>query len=131
MEPLITPGARLFIKITASAQHLYLGDIILFFRNHQAIVHRIIWVSSTNGVRRYLTKGDNNRVVDGWVSPNQILGRIEKIDTPLGSLVRTKCYLTLNRFLLIYSWISVGIPQVLNTNLPRKVFRFWAETLLR
>lgn len=54
---------------------LAVGDIICVSKNKKMFVHRVIYRT-----HKYLiTKGDNNRIADGKVSKNNIIGIVKKI----------------------------------------------------
>ena len=51
------------------------GDIIVFTRNEQRVIHRVVKIEQINGQTRYYTKGDANNTVDtGFVTEAEIIG---------------------------------------------------------
>ena len=69
-------------------EKIKIGDVISFKNDGQIITHRIVDISDTNGVKRYITKGDNNNVPDlQKISFEQIEG-VEILRIPyLGQIV--------------------------------------------
>ena len=64
MEPNINKGDIILIKKPKKEEKIKIGDVISFKNDGQIITHRIVDISDTNGVKRYITKGDNNNVPD-------------------------------------------------------------------
>ena len=83
MEPNI-----ILIKKPRNEEKIKVGDIVSFFNDGQTITHRIVDITDTNGVKRYITKGDNNNVPDlQKISFEQIEG-VEVLRIPyLGQIV--------------------------------------------
>lgn len=51
------------------------GQVIVFKRNKNMIVHRVVEIQNINGVARYYTKGDANEDIDaGYVIDSEIIG---------------------------------------------------------
>lgn len=78
MEPTIMTGDLIITK-EAEFDKLQVGDIISFLSEEQDTViiktHRIIKVNEQNGVKTYVTKGDNNDAEDeGYVSEEDFVG---------------------------------------------------------
>lgn len=72
MEPKLYPG-DLIITFKSNPKKLKVGDIITFKSNNQVITHRIEQINE-NG---YITKGDNNDVVDEEiVKEDDIIGKV-------------------------------------------------------
>ena len=98
METEIKTGDIVVVK-EVPLDEIKLNDIIAFKEDGIVITHRIIEIIDDNGVKKYITKGDNNNVKDnGFVLNEQIEGvykfRIEGlgnlamfIQTPIGMLV--------------------------------------------
>lgn len=98
METEIKTGDIVVVK-EVPIEEIKLNDIIAFKEDGIVITHRIVEIKDENGLRKYITKGDNNNVQDsGFVLKEQIEGiykfRIEGlgnlamfIQTPIGMLV--------------------------------------------
>lgn len=88
MEPNINKGDIILIKKPKKEEKIKIGDVISFKNDGQIITHRIVDISDTNGVKRYITKGDNNNVPDlQKISFEQIEG-VEILRIPyLGQIV--------------------------------------------
>lgn len=98
MEKVIFPGDLAIVK-EIDTKELKENDIIAFKDNNVVITHRIIKILEENGETKYITKGDNNDIVDdGFVKPTQVEGifkfRIARlgnlavfIQTPFGMII--------------------------------------------
>jgi signal peptidase len=87
MSPTFNSGDLIFIK-TCDPSKLEEGDIITFhtiINNEYALnTHRIVEITETDGVRSYVTKGDNNDVSDTHVIADgdivgKYIGKISKL----------------------------------------------------
>lgn len=63
------------------------GQVIIFEKDGERIVHRIIEIKNVNGEKRYITKGDMNQKADeNYITNDKIIGiykfRIKKIGYP-------------------------------------------------
>jgi hypothetical protein len=74
MVPLIRPGDRVFIIFTG-AENIKFGDILLFKRDGEFIVHRVLRTWRTPRVRYFLEEGDARHQL-GLVSAGKIIGRV-------------------------------------------------------
>lgn len=77
--------AVVFVKYTD--QEIEDGDVIIFTKNNQTVVHRVARIIENNGEAYYYTKGDNNETVDdGYITDEDIIGiskfRIKYIGYP-------------------------------------------------
>lgn len=70
----MSPFIRHEDVITIKAVRLHFGDIAAYVNpvNDRLAVHRIIHRSQ----EKFLLKGDNNSMVDGWITASDILGRV-------------------------------------------------------
>ena len=58
--------------------NLDIGDVIVFDKAGTQTVHRITEIKKYNDEYRYYTKGDaNSRQDDGYVTVNQIIGKVK------------------------------------------------------
>ena len=56
-------------------QHIEVGDVIVFTREDNKIVHRVMDIKKINGQLRYFTKGDANEGMDsGYITDANIVG---------------------------------------------------------
>ena len=63
MEPMIKPGDVILVDKATSIEEIYSlkeGDVIQFSRDAILISHRIVEIGEEEGVKVFLTKGDNN-----------------------------------------------------------------------
>lgn len=63
MEPVFYPGDLALVR-EVPADNLAEGDIIAFREENAVITHRIMAITSEEGERQYITKGDNNNTED-------------------------------------------------------------------
>lgn len=86
MESEIFPGDLVIVKEVDPSQ-LKEQDVIAFKEDNIVITHRIIEIVENNGVKKYITKGDNNNVKDnGFVLEKQIEGLYQFKISGLGNL---------------------------------------------
>lgn len=58
-------------------QIIEVGDVIVFTRDENKIIHRVVDIKKINGVYRYYTKGDANEGMDsGYITDSSIVGVI-------------------------------------------------------
>ncbi len=65
MEPTILKGDAIFVKEVLE-EEIKVNDIISFetTQNHTNVTHRVVEITTENGVKKYTTKGDNNNTED-------------------------------------------------------------------
>lgn len=93
MEPQFYAGDLLIGKTTDVGEDYNKGDIVFFESSYKADdgveykmvkCHRIIKIKDDNGIKYYLTKGDNNSIsdesTDGWLTDAKIVGIYETND---------------------------------------------------
>lgn len=77
MAPLIHPGDQIMVS-KVPAEQVRSGDIVLFSRNGELIVHRVLKIRLTNAGIRFVEKGDSSRVC-GLFSPDDVIGRVTMV----------------------------------------------------
>lgn len=92
MRPFIYDGDLLEVH-PCDPGGLQAGDIILYQTRFDGILaHRIYKIKDASGKKSFLPQGDANPSPDGWITPDQILGKVViiikqnrqwRIDTPL------------------------------------------------
>lgn len=85
MLPIIKPGSKVFIKPLDEncKRQLKLGDIIFFFprtNNKRHILHRIIKIKKLGSEIKIITRGDSKTLEDGYITNQNILGKVRKIE---------------------------------------------------
>lgn len=75
MEPTIPAGSYILAEKT-DAGDIKVGDVIMFYSRDAAIygkinTHRVVEINEENGVRSFITRGDNNPVNDKDPVPEQ------------------------------------------------------------
>ena len=70
-------GDVVIMHDVGSGEELHEGDIIVFNRDNERIIHRIVKISTVAGKERYYTKGDVNEKEDEkYVTRNDLVGRV-------------------------------------------------------
>ena len=77
MTGAIDKGDVVIMQKVDSGESLREGDIIVFNKRNERIVHRIIKISTVAGTDRYYTKGDINDSEDeGYVTEDELVGKV-------------------------------------------------------
>lgn len=85
MYPAIKPGS--FIYIDPGDEHPESGDIIGWKCDKGIVVHRLLRITSTDGVKKYVTRGDSLLTEDMPVTKELYAGKVIKIENPDGNPV--------------------------------------------
>jgi len=72
MKPVLDEGSNGIRIIPKSEGDIHIGDIITFEQSDKLIVHRVISKGLDGDGIYFITKGDNNEIIDGKVRFNQI-----------------------------------------------------------
>jgi len=78
MLPWVRPGDIASIR-RVSADAIRCGHVVLFRRNSQLFVHRVIEKHGAVGAARFRAKGDAHPTCDGIVEQQELLGRVVRI----------------------------------------------------
>lgn len=71
MEPALKQGDLVFLSANTSISG---GDIIVFEKNNETVIHRVVEITSTESFR---TKGDRNSYKDSFtVQKKEIIGKV-------------------------------------------------------
>ncbi len=92
MGEVMPKGSLLIVKEQSDYDQ---GEIITFQKNHlqrlaggsETITHRVIETRTKNDQVEYLTRGDVNRESDGWVSKQNVTGKVVSVIPVLGKLI--------------------------------------------
>ena len=103
------------------ASELRIGDIVFYRRaGGRHVAHRLIGKSENGGSLVLTTRGDNLRHLDASVFPEQVLGRVVRIEGRDGKLwVGGKIGSTLNRLLLYAGFGGSYTRDILRRGLTR------------
>lgn len=72
MKPTFRPGQVLYVR--PNVQDIQRGDVLVYKQHERFIVHRVLFTGTTG----YITRGDNNRLVDvAPIPPDMVVGRVE------------------------------------------------------
>lgn len=125
MEPTIMTGDAIFVK-QVSENDVKVGDIISFKDGDSVNTHRIIEIVENNGVKRYKTKGDNNKREDrNLVKYSQIEGKYEFRIKSFGKFIEIlKNKITLVILLIILVLVSTMQVRLSKKKLERKEKRY-------
>ena len=119
MEPGLPPGTLLVVRPTAAAD-LHIGDVVTYQLHSgkpDVVTHRIVRVeASSDGTRRYVTRGDANAVADASpVRAEQVRGRVWYAVPGIGWLAIVKNGTSLQPWLVgvgallvLYSLVSIA-----------------------
>lgn len=77
MAPLIHPGDRVLV-VSIPVERVRLGDIIVFKRNGDLIVHRVLKKLRTADNIRFMEKGDGTHM-SGLAGSDTVVGRVSMI----------------------------------------------------
>jgi len=79
MAPFIRHDSLLTLAVLQSSHSLEIGDIVLaaMHKYRKMVVHRIVACKNN----RYQIKGDNNLKSDGWFNREDLLGRVQSIES--------------------------------------------------
>ncbi len=67
MLPVLDKDSNGIRIVPENEEQIEIGDIITFEQDNQLIVHRVIEIGTDNEGTYFITKGDNNNVIDGKV----------------------------------------------------------------
>ena len=98
MNPAFDVGDLVILK-TIQPADVQVGDVIRYDRDFISVVHRVIEIQTSPNGLVFLTKGDNNNVVDPPVPQEYLRGKIVGIVPEVG-------------------WVSIGIRQVFGWGQP-------------
>lgn len=114
MMPTIKPGSVVIIQKTGTYQK---GDIVTFKSDPISTTHRIFKIVNRDGKDFFITKGDNNNVLDNDQTPAEnIIGKVIFIIPYLGMLLtflKTQLGLSLLIFLPTVIIILVELRKIL------------------
>ena len=74
MLPALWPGD--IVTIIAIADEPHVGEIILFQRRDQFVIHRVIGVTPSAGQTQIITRGDCMTDYDTAIAASEVLGRV-------------------------------------------------------
>lgn len=71
MEPNLYAGDIVFVNTNIDFGDVEIGDVIIFKHRDMNIVHRVIEATTIDGQKYLKTKGDANKVDDGFVATEE------------------------------------------------------------
>ena len=103
------------------ASELRIGDIVFYRRTGgRHVAHRLVSKSGNSGLLVLTTRGDNLKHLDASVFPEQVLGRVVRIEGRNGNLwVGGRIGSTLNRLLLYASFGGNYTRDILRRSLTK------------
>lgn len=72
MEPTLQTGDLVIVLRKISVNEMSVGDVVVYRRGSMLIIHRIVMIEGNT----FITKGDNNWVVDPPVSSEAVIGKV-------------------------------------------------------
>ncbi len=81
MRPFIDDGDALTIRLVA-AEETRVGDVVLYeSETGRILAHRVIKTTGRHDQRLLLVQGDALPNPDGWIRPEQVLGKANRLGT--------------------------------------------------
>lgn len=127
MEPTLNINDVVVVKKCKPSQ-LKEGDIITFLHDGKTISHRIVKITKEEGIIKYKTKGDNNKVPDqNKVEIGQVYGKvifkIGKIGKIISYIQNVRGFINILIFILIiYILVSLKDKQKHTRKMKRKKY---------
>lgn len=109
MLPLIQKGDWLVVESVTDSEMLKKGDIILFSRGREFVVHRIVELQD----KEIITQGDWSRIRDLPISNRDVIGKVIEVEKPNLKIKLNDPFFKLIN-LLIYQIIKNIKPPNLN-----------------
>lgn len=78
MLPALWPGEKVWVE-QASVDELRKGNVIVFVRDHQLVVHRVVAVAETTAGSTLVTRGDAQLDDDVPVEPRDVVGVVRAV----------------------------------------------------
>ena len=106
MFPSIKPGSVVFIEPFKQGAEPLPGEIIAWKKDPGFVVHRLVRCFEQDDHKYFITRGDSLMVEDDPVLPDQIAGKVVRVESPdgkkvpEGSFLNKKPNYSFNRFLV-------------------------------
>jgi signal peptidase I len=114
MEPLISPGDKLYIE--KNERKIYIGDILILTQKKRLLAHRVVKILEG----RIVTKGDNMIYPDQPFDKKYIIGKVVQIIGKHGVInLRSMPYKLINLYFISISLIIFYSPFMLKYRLNR------------
>ena len=127
MEPTLEKNDIVIVQKCKELQ-LHKGDIITFLQDEKIISHRILNIVKENGITKYETKGDNNKIADSnKVEFKQIYGKVVFKIKNVGQIVNyiqnIRGFINIIILaIIIYIFVSLRDKQKNNRKIKRKKY---------
>lgn len=127
MEPTLEKNDIVIVQKCKESQ-LHKGDIITFLQDEKIISHRILNIVKENGITKYETKGDNNKIADyNKVEFEQIYGKVVFKIKNIGQIVNyiqnIRGFINIIILaIIIYIFVSLRDKQKNNRKIKRKKY---------
>lgn len=127
MEPTLEKNDIVIVQKCKESQ-LHKGDIITFLQDEKIISHRILNIVKENGITKYETKGDNNKIADSnKVEFEQIYGKVVFKIKNIGQIVNyiqnIRGFINIIILaIIIYIFVSLRDKQKNNRKIKRKKY---------
>ncbi len=113
MEPAIKVGDFISLHMSASVEYKP-GDIVVFLRGDDIVVHRLIKKKSINGEFLFCEKGDNVCAWT-WIAEKKLLGRVASIvDKNKIEKVPQRQFILNNRIMGFLGWCIVTFYEAVS-----------------
>ena len=71
MEPSLYAGDIVFVNTNVDFEDVEIGDVIIFQHEDMNIIHRVEDEALIDGKKHLKTKGDNNKIADGYLTTEE------------------------------------------------------------
>jgi len=78
MLPALWPGEKVWVEQT-NVDELQNGDVIVFVRDHQLVVHRVVGIAKSTNRTALTTRGDAQLEDDVPVEPRDVVGVVRAV----------------------------------------------------
>jgi signal peptidase len=75
MEPTLQTGDLVIVLKRVATSDVSVGDVVVYRRGSTLIIHRVVMIEGST----FITKGDNNWVVDPPVNSEALIGKVLEI----------------------------------------------------
>lgn len=127
MEPTLGINDVVIVK-KCSAEELKKGDIITFLQDDRVISHRILKITKDEGELKFITKGDNNEIVDEdeVISKNiygKVLFKIKRVGKVIQYIQNIRGFINIVIFvIIIYILVSLNDKHKNSRKIKRKKY---------
>ena len=118
MFPATRPGDIVIIAPVKNRSNLTPGDIVVYKRDSDFVLHRLIDIRHQKEGAFYITRGDSSKNEDKPITADKIVGVVTTIETKRGKIKphRLKIYYCRNRFTVKYIQLLNKLLRIIRLN---------------